>query len=163
VVLEKQVDARIAAGAGGDGARPGEVYSDPDKVQQILLNLLSNAAKFTQEGKITLSIQQQAPGILDIAVADTGIGIRPEALNRIFDEYQQADASTAREYGGTGLGLTISRNLARLLGGELTAVSQQGVGSKFTLTMPMQYAGRAGASLAPAYSAFPKPELPSAR
>jgi signal transduction histidine kinase len=81
-------------------------------------------------------------GNASISVTDTGIGIAPEILPRIFDEFQQADNSTTREYGGTGLGLAISRNLARLLGGDLTVESQQGQGSVFTLTIPIKYAGK---------------------
>lgn len=120
------------------------VDSDQEKIKQILLNLLSNAAKFTHTGSVTLNaekvnVQANDSGYIQIAVADTGIGINEEALGQVFGEFQQADSSTTREYGGTGLGLTISRNLARLLGGDLTAVSEPGKGSTFTLTLPMQY------------------------
>lgn len=132
VTLEKQVDERLNI-----------VYSDQDKIRQIVLNLLSNAAKFTPEGKILLSARQDAQANLCIAVADTGIGISPEALPRIFKEFQQADISTTRQYGGTGLGLSISRNLARLLGGDLTVETELGKGSTFTLTIPMQYRSKA--------------------
>jgi len=115
------------------------LQSDQEKIKQILLNLLSNAAKFTHEGSITIK------AILDgnrlrVSVADTGIGISPDALDRIFDEFQQADTSTTRQYGGTGLGLSISRSLARLLGGDLWAQSQEGIGSTFTLEIPLVYA-----------------------
>ena len=112
--------------------------SDQDKIRQIVLNLLSNAAKFTHEGRILLAAKQDGEN-LRIAVADTGIGISAEALPRIFKEFQQADTSTTRQYGGTGLGLSISRNLARLLGGDLTVESELGKGSTFTLTIPAQY------------------------
>jgi signal transduction histidine kinase/DNA-binding response OmpR family regulator len=128
VILKKQVDVNL-----------GIIYSDQDKIKQIVLNLLSNAAKFTQEGKITLRMEKRDEDTLRISVADTGIGISQEALLRIFDEFQQADASTTRQYGGTGLGLAISRNLARLLGGDLTATSELGKGSTFSLTIPMYY------------------------
>jgi signal transduction histidine kinase len=114
------------------------IYSDQDKIKQVLINLLSNAAKFTQEGQITVSACHQAE-MLTIAVSDTGIGISEEALEQIFEEFQQADNST-HPYGGTGLGLSISRKLARLLGGELTATSANGSGSTFTLTVPIDYA-----------------------
>ena len=153
VTLEKQVDESI-----------GFVFSDQDKIKQIILNLLSNAAKFTHEGKIILKVEKvdtymsprrpgdagtqgnssaNAPVYLStcvrISVKDSGIGISEEAVGRVFEEFQQADVSTTRQYGGTGLGLTISRNLARLLGGDLTAASALGEGSTFTLTFPMHY------------------------
>ena len=133
VRLEKQVspDANI-------------IYSDQDKIKQIVLNLLSNAAKFTHTGAIRLAVQKQDAS-LSISVEDSGIGISEEALGRIFEEFQQADTSTTRQYGGTGLGLAISRSLARLLGVDLTAVSEPGTGSTFTLTIPVQY-GRKPAS-----------------
>jgi signal transduction histidine kinase len=115
------------------------VHSDQDKIRQIVLNLLSNAAKFTQQGKITLSAMREGEHNLRICVADTGIGISEEALPRVFKEFEQADTTTTRRYGGTGLGLTISRNLARLLGGDLIAESVFGEGSTFTLTIPLQY------------------------
>jgi PAS domain S-box-containing protein len=164
------------------------LHTDQDKLRQILLNLLSNAAKFTHAGEIvvraglqddkvtgwqgdkvtnlswqddkvtgdkvtespnhpvtlspphpvTLSPCHPARASLVIAVTDTGIGIPPEAMNRLFGEFQQADSSTTRQYGGTGLGLAISRKLARLLGGDLTVDSTPGVGSTFTLHLPMQ-------------------------
>jgi CheY-like chemotaxis protein len=127
------------------------LYSDPDKIKQILLNLLSNAAKFTSAGHIRITARRQAQDLL-VQVSDTGIGIAAEALGRIFEEFQQADSSTTREYGGTGLGLSISRNLARLLGGDLTADSIEGQGSTFTLRLPLTYSN---AMLEPSTSAIP--------
>jgi PAS domain S-box-containing protein len=115
-----------------------KLHSDKDKLAQILLNLLSNAAKFTHEGEIILAVRQDAERLY-VDVSDTGIGVSEAALKRIFEDFQQADSSTTREYGGTGLGLPISRSLARLLGGELTACSIEGEGSTFTLTLPLQY------------------------
>jgi signal transduction histidine kinase/uncharacterized protein YigA (DUF484 family) len=117
------------------------LQSDQDKLKQILLNLLSNAAKFTHEGSITVRARAESEQLV-ISVADTGIGISPEALDRVFEQFQQADTSTTREYGGTGLGLSISRSLAQLLGGDLKAASQEGAGSTFTLTMPLVYSAR---------------------
>jgi PAS domain S-box-containing protein len=114
------------------------LYTDQDKVKQILMNLLSNAVKFTAEGTITVTAQHHA-GVLTVAVTDTGIGIPAEALTRIFDDFQQVDSSTTRQYGGTGLGLAISRRLAQLLGGDITVHSTVGVGSTFTLTLPVCY------------------------
>ena len=135
VTLEKQVDESLNL-----------IYSDQDKIRQIVLNLLSNAAKFTHEGRIRLSADRAGDNVR-IAVADTGIGISAEALPRIFTEFQQADSSTTRQYGGTGLGLSISRNLARLLGGNITVESEVGQGSTFTLIIPAQYRAKALLSL----------------
>ncbi|MFM8423823.1 MAG: GAF domain-containing protein, partial [Chloroflexota bacterium] len=126
----------------------GNIYSDQDKIKQIILNLLSNAAKFTSAGKITLHARRENE-MMVVDVSDTGIGITEEALGRIFEEFQQADTSTTRQYGGTGLGLTISRNLARLLGGDLTVTSQYGKGSTFTLTVPIQYGTKSDSTLNP--------------
>jgi len=126
----------------------GVMYSDQDKIKQIILNLLSNAAKFTAAGKVTLHARIENENLV-VSVSDTGIGITEEALSRIFEEFQQADTSTTRQYGGTGLGLTISRNLARLLGGDLTAASEYGKGSTFTLTIPVQYATKPASTLNP--------------
>jgi signal transduction histidine kinase len=128
VVLERQVDQSLNI-----------IYSDQDKLRQIVLNLLSNAAKFTAQGTIAVEVRPEGDADLVISVRDTGIGIAPEVLPRIFEEFQQADNSTTREYGGTGLGLAISRNLARLLGGDLRVESSPGKGSTFTLTVPIQY------------------------
>ncbi|MCB8966554.1 MAG: response regulator [Ardenticatenaceae bacterium] len=114
------------------------VFSDLDKVKQILLNLLSNAAKFTHDGEIRVKAYQNEKQVV-VTVEDNGIGISPAALERIFEEFQQADASTTRQYGGTGLGLSISKRLARLLDGDLTATSTMGAGSTFTLTFARQY------------------------
>ncbi|HRQ24369.1 MAG TPA: ATP-binding protein, partial [Anaerolineales bacterium] len=114
------------------------VYSDQDKIKQIILNLLSNAAKFTHAGSITLRLYHE-DSLFKIEVNDTGIGMNKEALEKIFEEFQQADSSTTRQYGGTGLGLAISRNLAHLLGGDLTVTSEAGKGSTFTLSLPIHY------------------------
>lgn len=127
VRLEKQVDERLTT-----------LYSDQDKLRQIVLNLLSNAAKFTHAGKISLSVWQEGEDLC-ISVSDTGIGISAEALPQIFKEFEQADPTTTRKYGGTGLGLTISRNLARLLGGDISVQSEPGQGSNFTVRIPIQY------------------------
>ncbi|HUM70636.1 MAG TPA: ATP-binding protein, partial [Chloroflexota bacterium] len=114
------------------------VYSDPAKVKQIIINLLSNAAKFTHQGQITVRLTGQGDA-LTLAVSDTGIGISPAALPRIFEEFEQAESTIRQQYGGTGLGLPISRSLARLLGGDLTAASTLSEGSTFTLTVPVYY------------------------
>ncbi|TET29348.1 MAG: GAF domain-containing protein [Anaerolineales bacterium] len=114
------------------------LHSDQEKIKQILINLLSNAAKFTRKGEIILSARHD-DDMLYVDVDDTGIGVSEDALGRIFEDFQQADSSTTREYGGTGLGLPISRSLARLLGGDLTASSIEGEGLTFTLALPMHY------------------------
>ena len=112
---------------------PEAAFGDPTRVRQVLLNLLSNAAKFTESGTVTLRVMSPAPNRLRYDVEDTGIGIEPDRLDLIFESFTQADASTTRLYGGTGLGLTISKLLATRMGGRLTATSEVGRGSLFTL------------------------------
>jgi signal transduction histidine kinase len=117
----------------------GEASQDATKLRQSLLNLLSNAAKFTHGGTVTLRGQRNAEvdgEWLVFSVRDTGIGIPPEKLESVFGEFSQADASTTRNYGGTGLGLAISRRFCRMLGGDLTVVSEPGSGSTFTIRIP---------------------------
>jgi PAS domain S-box-containing protein len=111
------------------------LFTDQDKLRQILVNLLSNAVKFTAEGSVTVSARRQ-DGTLALAVTDTGIGIPADKIELIFEEFRQVESSAVRTYGGTGLGLTISRRLARLLGGDLIVQSTDGVGSTFTITIP---------------------------
>jgi GAF domain-containing protein/DNA-binding response OmpR family regulator/anti-sigma regulatory factor (Ser/Thr protein kinase) len=146
-------------------ANLGAIHSDQDKIKQIVLNLLSNAAKFTAAGRITLKAAIENE-MLIVAVSDTGIGITEEALGRIFEEFQQADTSTTRQYGGTGLGLTISRDLARLLGGDLTAASEYGKGSTFTLAVPIRYGTKPASrepEPQPAHQAGSQPKADSAK
>lgn len=114
------------------------LYSDQDKVKQILLNLLSNAAKFTEQGTIAVHAHYDNGSIV-VDVIDSGIGIPPEELPHIFEKFTQVNNGNRRQYGGTGLGLSISRHLARLLGGDLTADSEINQGSTFKLTLPIQY------------------------
>ena len=121
------------------------VYSDQDKIKQIILNLLSNAAKFTHAGSVILNVRHAGSQFM-VDVTDSGIGMDEEALSRVFEEFQQADSSTTRQYGGTGLGLSISRSLARLLGGDLTVASEPDKGSTFTLTLPIHYVDENNAS-----------------
>ena len=102
---------------------------DPMRLRQILLNLLSNACKFTKGGAVSLSVhrvQVDGHGFVDLAVRDTGIGMTPEQVGKLFEEFTQADSSTARRYGGTGLGLAITRKLARMMGGDVTVTSEPG-------------------------------------
>jgi PAS domain S-box-containing protein len=114
------------------------LFTDQDKVRQILINLVCNAVKFTEKGSVTVSVQRQGEAVV-LAVADTGIGIPDDALESIFKAFQQVDSSTTRRYGGTGLGLSISLQLARLLGGDIKVESKVGVGSTFTVTLPVCY------------------------
>jgi signal transduction histidine kinase len=116
---------------------------DPARIQQILMNLCSNAIKFTDAGSIALVISRQ-PGprggtqLISIALQDSGIGIRPEQMKTIFNKFVQADSSINRKYGGTGLGLTITKMLVELMGGTIDVTSELGKGSKFTVELPLQ-------------------------
>ena len=142
---------------------PMQLYTDGQRLQQILKNLLSNAFKFTEQGEVELTIEaapanvdfhndtlRQADKVLAFSVRDTGIGIATGKQKLIFEAFQQVDATTSRKYGGTGLGLTISREISRLLGGEITVNSREGEGSVFTLYLPRKYIG---AELEPAEAA----------
>ena len=115
------------------------IRSDRQKLKQILLNLLSNALKFTHQGGVTISAQR-VPGerAVALSVTDTGIGIAPVDQDKIFEDFRQLDNSPTRAYGGTGLGLSICRRLAQMLEGRLTVRSQLRKGSSFTLTLPIQ-------------------------
>ena len=133
------------------------MYADQPKVRQILLNLLSNAAKFTEGGVITIGVERirnkrtkrtknskkdeslsglNNSQVLIFRVTDTGIGMTDEQLQQIFKPFTQADASSTRKYGGTGLGLTISQRLCQILGGEISVESENGRGSTFTVKLP---------------------------
>ena len=121
----------------------GSMHADLTKLRQSLLNLLSNASKFTQNGTIRLDIEPRTGRSGDrilFRVSDTGIGIEPENVERLFEPFEQADASTSRRFGGTGLGLALSRRFCRLMGGDLTATSTPGEGSVFTIEMPLNVA-----------------------
>jgi GAF domain-containing protein/CheY-like chemotaxis protein len=117
----------------------GTMHADLTKVRQALFNLLSNACKFTEKGTVSLSVAREAVDGQDwlvFGVSDTGIGMTPEQLARLFEAFTQADAATTRRYGGTGLGLALSRRLCRMMGGDVTAESEAGRGSRFTIRLP---------------------------
>jgi signal transduction histidine kinase len=116
----------------------GALNADSMRLKQILLNLLSNACKFTKEGEVALRVRTVADGRdwVELAVADTGIGLTAEQQAKLFQDFTQADSLTARRYGGTGLGLALSRKLARMMGGDVTVTSEPGKGSVFTVRLP---------------------------
>ena len=114
------------------------MHSDAGKIQQIVYNLMSNAIKFTPpRGRISVRLQSEDGARVSIRVRDTGPGISREAQEQIFEKFRQLDGSVTREYGGTGLGLAISRDLATMLGGRLTVQSEEGVGTEFTVDLPI--------------------------
>ena len=127
VALVREFDGELA-----------DLFHDEEKLRQIVINLLSNAVKFTERGSVRLRAHASDDNVV-IAVADTGIGVAPDKLALIFEEFEQADAGGTRLYGGTGLGLAIARRLARLMGGDVTAESVLGSGSTFRLTLPQRY------------------------
>jgi adenylate cyclase len=116
----------------------GALTVDPMRLRQILLNLLSNACKFTKEGEIKLRVRRlrNARDWIEMAVADSGVGMTPEQQAKLFEEFTQADRTTAQRFGGTGLGLAITRKLARMMGGDVTVTSEPGKGSVFTVRLP---------------------------
>ena len=164
LTAEKGLEFAVEA----DTGTPVELFTDRQRLRQVLGNLLSNAIKFTERGNVVLRVgvapseQGSGPGIgrtvpgggtvLEFSVADTGIGIAPENLTTIFGAFQQGDGTLSRRYGGTGLGLSIAREVGALLGGEITAESELGRGSTFSLYLPCELPGLAdgGAGYSPA-------------
>lgn len=134
---------------------PAVIETDLQRIEQILKNLLSNAFKFTEKGKVTLSMSRTGDGQVAFGVTDTGIGIAPEQQKRIFEAFHQADGTISRKFGGTGLGLSISRELVRLLGGTIHIRSQEGKGSTLTVTLPLAYDPAIVAPRAPVGNAVP--------
>jgi len=117
----------------------GEMATDITKLRQNLFNILSNAAKFTTEGSIRMEVQRKGnppAGNIEFRISDTGIGMTEEQMARVFDPFTQADASTTRIYGGTGLGLTVTQNYCHLMGGDITVESRPGVGTTFIMVLP---------------------------
>lgn len=143
-----------------DALAPSQLVADSQRLQQILKNLLANALKFTEHGKVSLHVRAAGSGRIRFEVADTGIGIAREQLQVIFEAFRQADGSTRRRYGGTGLGLSISRDLAERMGGSIHVDSEPGRGSCFILELPLQGApvAASGEALAPvSTAASPQP------
>jgi CheY-like chemotaxis protein/anti-sigma regulatory factor (Ser/Thr protein kinase) len=161
--LTSEKGLTFVAAAPADGV-PAELYTDRQRLRQILHNLLSNAVKFTEQGRVELRItaepSQHGP-VLAFSVTDTGIGIGEQNLDAIFGAFQQADGTTSRRYGGTGLGLTISRELAAQLGGQVLVQSTVGEGSTFTLRLPVGNPAEQDAAPAPAATAGPVPDAPA--
>jgi signal transduction histidine kinase len=137
--LAERRDNRLVLACAAD---VGQMHADLTKVRQTLFNLLSNACKFTEKGTVTLTARMEttagSPAGIVFDVGDTGIGMSAEQIGRLFTEFSQADASTSRHYGGTGLGLALSRRLCRLMGGEITVVSEEARGSTFTVRLPRE-------------------------
>jgi len=138
-MIEPQAKQKSIGLTKAAGDCDGSITSDASKCRHILQNLISNAVKFTEKGKVEISVAQTAQQIA-ITISDSGIGISEEHLSHIFDEFRQADSSTSRRFGGTGLGLAIAKKYANLLGGTITVKSAPGKGSEFTLTLPLRYA-----------------------
>jgi PAS domain S-box-containing protein len=137
LVSAQAAEKRLALRAAIDGALPPAVLADSARLRQILLNLLTNAIKFTEAGEVTVTVAHDAGegGRLKLTVADTGVGIAPEQLHRLFQRFSQADGSISRQYGGTGLGLAICKSLAALMGGEIGVESRPGEGARFWFTV----------------------------
>ena len=146
VAMLGQVDALMRVQAHAKGLQlqvsiapdvPHWVNADATRLKQILFNLLSNALKFSNAGMVSLAVTRQAGGALLFSVVDTGIGMDAAMLSRLFQRFSQGDDTTSRRHGGAGLGLEISRSLARLMGGDIAVSSQAGVGSRFVVTLPL--------------------------
>jgi PAS domain S-box-containing protein len=139
-LMQVRADAKgISLNIGVEGPIPERIQSDPTRLRQILINLVSNAVKFTESGGVrTVARLAHGPdreSLLEFHVTDTGIGMTEEQVGKLFQPFTQADSSTTRKFGGTGLGLTISKRLAEALGGDITVLSEPGLGSTFTLTV----------------------------
>jgi PAS domain S-box-containing protein len=142
---------------------PRTVLGDPVRVRQILMNLLSNAVKFTDSGRVMVGVHSAGEGRVRFEVTDTGIGILPSEHQRILDPFRQADSSTTRRFGGTGLGIPICRQLVALMGGTFDYVSESGIGSTFWFELPLPASGAASVRLvkSEAGDAVPQPPQPA--
>ena len=114
----------------------GTLRNDETKLRQVLLNLLSNAAKFTEEGVIKLKVSKATRNNIKFELSDTGIGMTPKQLKNVFEEFMQAETSTSKKYGGTGLGLPISKKITEMMDGKIEIKSKVGEGTTFTITIP---------------------------
>jgi signal transduction histidine kinase len=133
----------------------GTMHADQMRLRQALLNLISNANKFTERGSISVNArvgQENGGDWITLSVADTGIGMTPEQMGKLFQEFSQASSSTASKYGGTGLGLVISRRFCQMMGGDITVASEPGRGSTFTIRLPRMVALSKDATAAPAHA-----------
>jgi len=155
LISERAYDKGIKFAYYIDPTLPKKLLSDETRVKQVILNLLSNAIKFTDAGAVTLKFDwlDEKNGVIRCQVSDTGIGISDDGQKRLFKSYSQEDASTSTNYGGTGLGLTISKQLAELLEGDISFTSEKGVGSTFTFTFKHH-----GVNKEPCFIAFKKPK-----
>ena len=133
LAIDKGLDFKLTVEPDAKGVYVG----DPTRIRQVLYNLISNAVKFTDEGEVRVALAHDAADGLRLTVADTGIGMDPAHLERIFGKFEQADASSTRRYGGTGLGLAICRDLCSLMGGSITAESEPGRGARFLVALPL--------------------------
>jgi signal transduction histidine kinase len=142
----------------------GAMVGDAMKLRQVLVNLLSNAAKFTSNGTVTLDVRRKRTADADaviFAVRDTGIGMTPEQVGRLFQPFEQATSDTSRQYGGSGLGLALSRRLCRLMRGDVTVESEPGIGSTFTVTLPFVPVATAAVPIAKAAPAMVAAQAPA--
>src|SRR5450432_2518497 len=146
---------------------PTDLFGDPTRLRQVLLDLLGNAIKFTQSGEVSLRVEPDAessiPTALRFTISDTGIGISDEKLSQVFERFTQADSSTTRRFGGSGLGLTISKRLVELMGGRIWVESEVGNGSLFAFAVPFEIAAAVNRPTAAPVGAGPESALPALR
>jgi len=136
--IRRQAEAKnLTLTVSVDSNLPREIVGDKQRLEQIVLNLASNAVKFTEQGSVTISTRRSGEDEWEIVVEDTGIGSPPHAQEIIFEKFRQVDGTSRRAYGGTGLGLAITRELAMLMDGNVRVKSKPGEGSTFTVTLPL--------------------------